>query len=308
MTFSIHPPVTLAKALTQLQAQGLARLDAQLLLLHLLGQSPSQRGWLLAHDTDVLAPALAPVLQALAQRRLAGEPLAYLTGHKEFFGLDLLVDARVLVPRPDTETLVHWALELLAPAPARAAQPALELGSNKPSPQSPALLDLGTGSGAIALALKASLPSLHVVAVDLSADALALAQSNAQRLQLDVTFGQGAWFAGLPATATAFDCIVANPPYIAANDPHLAALRHEPAQALTSGADGLDDLRHIISNAPAHLIDNGWLLLEHGYDQAETVRSLLTQAGFAHVQSHRDLAGIERCSGGQWRDAASPSL
>lgn len=306
--FSIHPPVTLAKALVQLQAQGLARLDAQLLLLHVLGQSPSQRGWLLAHDTDVLAPALAPVLQALAQRRLAGEPLAYLTGHKEFFGLDLQVDARVLVPRPDTETLVHWALELLGPAPARAARLAPDLGTAKTTPQAPALLDLGTGSGAIALAIKASVPSLHVVAVDLSADALAVAQSNAQRLQLDVSFGQGAWFAGLPATATAFDCIVSNPPYIAADDPHLAALRHEPVQALTSGADGLDDLRHIISNAPAHLSEDGWLLLEHGYNQAEAVRSLLAQAGFARVRSRRDLAGIERCSGGQWCGATSPSL
>ncbi|NCP41592.1 MAG: peptide chain release factor N(5)-glutamine methyltransferase, partial [Rhodoferax sp.] len=255
---------SLGDTLTRLQNAGLDRLDAQLLLLHVLGQPPTRRGWLLAHDTDLLPDAHAATLNQLLQRRLAGEPLAYLTGYKEFFGLDLQVDARVLVPRPDTETLVHWALDVLAlpSGAARAQQPAR-------------VLDLGTGSGAIALALKASLPTLHVVAVDLSADALAVAQSNAQRLQLDLRLGQGAWFAGLPDVSTKFDCIVSNPPYIAAQDPHLATLTHEPVQALTSGADGLDDLRHIIAHAPAHLRNNGWLLLEHGYDQAAAVRQLL---------------------------------
>jgi len=287
---------SLGDTLTRLQNAGLDRLDAQLLLLHVLGQPPTRRGWLLAHDTDLLPDAHAATLNQLLQRRLAGEPLAYLTGYKEFFGLDLQVDARVLVPRPDTETLVHWALDVLAlpSGAARAQQPAR-------------VLDLGTGSGAIALALKASLPTLHVVAVDLSADALAVAQSNAQRLQLDLRLGQGAWFAGLPDVSTKFDCIVSNPPYIAAQDPHLATLTHEPVQALTSGADGLDDLRHIIAHAPAHLRNNGWLLLEHGYDQAAAVRQLLQAAGFRQLQSRQDLAGIERCSGGQWRSPSTAS-
>jgi len=287
---------SLGDTLTRLQNAGLDRLDAQLLLLHVLGQPPTRRGWLLAHDTDLLPDAHAATLNQLLQRRLAGEPLAYLTGYKEFFGLDLQVDARVLVPRPDTETLVHWALDVLAlpSGAARAQQPAR-------------VLDLGTGSGAIAVALKASLPTLHVVAVDLSADALAVAQSNAQRLQLDLRLGQGAWFAGLPDVSTKFDCIVSNPPYIAAQDPHLATLTHEPVQALTSGADGLDDLRHIIAHAPAHLRNNGWLLLEHGYDQAAAVRQLLQAAGFRQVQSRQDLAGIERCSGGQWRSPSTAS-
>lgn len=271
---------TLGQTLASLQSRGVDRLDAQLLLLHLLDRPGHQRGWLLAHDDALLSTTLATNLEALLQRRLAGEPLAYLTGHKEFFGLDLQVDARVLVPRPDTETLVTWALELLA-------------GQQR-------ALDMGTGSGAIALALKASQPSLNVQASDLSAAALAVAQTNAQRLQLDVSFHQGAWFDALPPSEARFDCIVSNPPYIAERDPHLAALQFEPAPALSSGPDGLDDLRQIISQAPSHLTPGGWLLLEHGYDQAEPVRGLLSAAGLMQVQSRRDLAGIERCSGGQF--------
>ncbi|TXT35853.1 MAG: release factor glutamine methyltransferase [Comamonadaceae bacterium] len=280
-----HTP-TIAQTLTLLQTQGLERLDAQLLLLHVLGQPEHQRGWLLAHDTDLLSPAQLDTLQVLAQRRIHHEPLAYLTGHKEFFGLDLAVDARVLVPRPDTETLVNWALELL----------------HRPH----SVLDLGTGSGAIALALKASQPALQVHAIDLSAAALSVAQANAERLKLGVTFSRGAWFAGLSEPHTRFDCIVSNPPYIAEHDPHLAALTHEPAQALSSGADGLDDIRHIISQAPQHLVPGGWLLLEHGFDQAQAVRDLLSSTGFESVQSRCDLAGIERCSGGQLKLRALP--
>jgi len=161
------------------------------------------------------------------------------------------------------------------------------------------VLDLGTGSGAIALALKASRPALDVWATDMSPAALAVAQANARRLQLEVTFSQGPWLAALPVGTPLFGGIVSNPPYIADQDPHLAALCHEPTQALTSGADGLDDIRQIISAAPVHLQPGGWLLLEHGYDQAEAVRALLMQSGFTQVQSRRDLAGIERCSGGQ---------
>jgi release factor glutamine methyltransferase len=235
---------------------------------------------LLAHDTDLLTAAQATLLHTLANRRLQGEPLAYVTGHKEFFGLDLLVDERVLVPRPDSETLVDWALAVLPRGSA-------------------SVLDLGTGSGAIALALKATRPALRVHATDMSHDALAAAVGNAQRLGLDIGFSQGAWLSALPTETPPFDCIVSNPPYIALDDAHLCALTFEPQQALTSGVDGLDDIRHIVQNASAHLKPGGWLLLEHGHDQSESVRTLLLKRGFSHVTSRQDLAGIERCSGGQ---------
>jgi release factor glutamine methyltransferase len=280
MNYSDLPPQSLAQSLARLQAKGLARLDAQLLLLHVLGLPAHRRGWLLAHDTDTLDSALAEPLNQLAQRRLAGEPLAYLVGHQEFFGLDLQVDARVLVPRPDTETLVNWALEVVQ--------------------DQQCVLDLGTGSGAIALAIKSSRADLHVHATDASADALQVAQTNAQRLHLAVTFSQGSWFASLPDHGNRFDCIVSNPPYIAALDSHLAALTHEPQQALISDTDGLDDIRHIVVNAQKHLKAGGWLLLEHGYDQAPAVRHLLLAGGYQLVLSRQDLAGIERCSGGQF--------
>ena len=273
---------TIAQALQVAQAHGLERLDAQLLLLHALNQLPNDRAWLLTHDSDTIGDAALQRLDALVARRKQGEPLAYITGHKEFFGLDLMVDERVLVPRPETETLVEWALELLP-------RPLGESGGE-------GLLDLGTGSGAIALALKANRPELRVSASEYSADALAVARANAQHLQLDVHFWQGSWLAGV---AGRFQIIVSNPPYIAAQDRHLQALDHEPLQALVSGADGLDDLRRIITQAPAHLLPGGWLLLEHGYDQAQALRTLLQQAGFEQVQSRRDLAGLERCSGGR---------
>lgn len=270
---------TLRDALAQAQALGLERIDAQLLLLHILNRADAGRAWLLAHDTDTLAPSEQARFIALCQRRAAGEPVAYLRGMKEFYGLTLQVDARVLDPRPDTETLVDWALQLLAPLPA------------------PRVLDLGTGSGAIALALQHQRPDAQVSAVDASADALAVAQANAARLGLAVQFARGNWLRGV---AGQFDVIASNPPYIAAADPHLAALRHEPLQALASGADGLDDIRSIVAQAPSHLLPGGWLLLEHGWEQAEAVQALLRSAGFAEVQSRKDLAGIARCTGGQW--------
>lgn len=275
---------TLAQALLKAQTLGLERLDAQLLLLHALGKQAIERAWLLAHDTDQLPASAQAYFDACVQRRAAGEPLAYITGHKEFFGLDLQVDQRVLVPRPDTETLVEWTLERLAQ---------ISAGSDPL-----AVLDLGTGSGAIALALKATRPDVQVSAIDASADALAVARANAQRLKLQVQFAQGSWLDGVTGC---YHAIVSNPPYVAAQDRHLEALRHEPMQALTSGVDGLADLRHIINQAPAHLHAAGWLLLEHGHDQAMAVRELLRQAGLVNVQSRRDLSGIERCSGGQYR-------
>ena len=270
-------PRTLAESLQRAQTLGLARMDAQVLHLHALGRETHDRAWLLAHDRDELSSDLVARLDKLFQRRLAGEPVAYITGFKEFFGLRLQVDARVLDPRPDTETLVEWALELLPMGtPAR-------------------VLDLGTGSGAVALALQHERPTSQVTAVDASTDALAVAQANALRLNLPVKFVQSHW---MEAIAGPFELLVSNPPYVADADPHLTALTHEPLQALTSGPEGLDDLRKIIAQAPSRLAPGGWLLLEHGWDQADAVRTLLRSAGFEHVQSRQDLAGIERCSGG----------
>ena len=271
-----------AQALAAAQTLGLQRLDAQLLLLHALGRPDSDRGWLLAHDGDVLAGEAAARFQALIWRRAAGEPLAYLVGSKAFYGLQLEVDARVLVPRPDTETLVDWALQVLA---------------TRDMPDHAQVLDLGTGSGAIALALKKTRPALDVSAVDASAGALAVARGNAERLGLAVQFIEGSWLSNVSGH---FHLIASNPPYVSDGDSHLAALSHEPRSALTAGPDGLNDIRIIIAQAPAHLQSRGWLLLEHGYDQAEAVRELLIQRGFGEVQSRTDLAGTDRCSGGCW--------
>ena len=276
-------PLTITQALMQAQSRGLDRLDAQLLMLHALARAAHDRAWLLAHDGNFMTPAELATFETAAQRRASGEPVAYITGHKEFFGLDVQVDARVLVPRPDTETLVEWALDVLAAMDA----PGL------------AALDLGTGSGAIALALKHTRPALTVHATDASPAALLVAQANAQRLKLDVTFSQGSWLAALPEAGQRFHVIASNPPYIASLDAHLAALTHEPLQALASGHDGLADIRTIIAQARDHLHPGGWLLLEHGYDQAMAVRQLLLKAGFEAVQSRQDLSGIERCSGGR---------
>jgi release factor glutamine methyltransferase len=270
--------MNIEQALRQAIAGGMERLDAQLLLLHTLERAPHDRTWLISHNTDVLDQQTQEQFRTLVHRRAKGEPLSYLTGHKEFFGLDLQVDTRVLDPRADTETLVQWALDVLQDVPGAA------------------VLDLGTGSGAIALALKHMRPDLQVDALDASADALAVAQANAERLRLAVRFSQGSW---LDKVSAHYHAIVSNPPYVQAHDPHLAALTHEPLQALVSGADGLDDMRQIIAKAPMHLQPGGWLLLEHGYDQAAAVRSLLADAGLEAVQSRRDLAGIERCSGGR---------
>ena len=279
-------PLTCAQALAAARSAGLERIDAQLLLLHALGKSADQRAWLLAHDTDELTQSVAEAFGLLVERRAGGEPLAYIVGGKAFFGLMLQVDARVLIPRPDTETLVQWSLDLLLTP---AMPPDLEI------------VDLGTGSGAIALAIAHTLQAAHrsarVLAVDASAGALDVARENARFLGLDVEFVESCWLEKVNAR---FHLIASNPPYVASADPHLAALAHEPLQALTAGADGLDDIRRIIEQAPAHLLPGGWLLLEHGYDQAGRVRELLAQRGFESVRSRPDLAGIERCSGGRW--------
>lgn len=279
-------PRTTAQALAAAQTRGLDRLDAQLLLLHALGKSPADRAWLLAHDTDALSDDVTRELDALAERRAAGEPLAYLVGYKEFFGLSLQVDPRVLIPRPDTETLVNWSLDLLL---------------SDALPADAAILDLGTGSGAIALAiaqhLKTAARPAQVMAADASMGALVVARENASRLRLDVALVESSWFEKVGGH---FHLIATNPPYVADADPHLAGLTHEPLSALTAGPDGLDDLRQIIGQAPAHLYPGGWLLLEHGFDQAPAVRELLARRGFVLVQSRLDLASLERCSGGQW--------
>ncbi len=271
----------LAEALAQAQSLGVAREDARILLLHTLGRPLHDRSWLVAHDTDAMPPDAMGQYEALLLRRLKGEPVAYLTGRKPFYGLELAVDSRVLDPRDDTETLIDWALSLCP-------------SSSRPAPLR--LLDLGTGSGAIALALRSQLPSVEMTAIDRSEDALAVAAANAERLDLPLRLLAGDWFA--PVQDERFDLILSNPPYISENDPHLRALVHEPRAALVSGPDGLDDIRHLVAHAPAHLLPGGWLLLEHGWDQAEAVRALLAEAGFTQVQSRRDLAGIERCSGG----------
>lgn len=274
-------PLSISRALQQAALQGLPRLDAQMLLLHLMQRAAHDRSWLITHDTDLLSAEQQAQWSRLCALRLQGTPVAYLTGHKEFYGLELSVDTRVLDPRPDTETLVDWALELM-PAESRCR-----------------VVDLGTGSGAIALALQSQRHLAQITAVDASADALAVASGNAQKLQLPVQFAHGSWLQPL-AGQEPFDLIVSNPPYIRSDDPHLAALIHEPLSALASGSDGLEDIRSITAQAPEYLKAGGWLIFEHGWDQAEDVASLLQTAGFADVQHRHDLAGIARCTGGRW--------
>ena len=271
--------MTIDQLLRDAGAPGASRADAQRLLLHALGREASERAWLLAHGDEAVPAENEVRFQALMQRLRDGEPMAYLIGSQDFYGLELDVDARVLVPRPDTETLVDWALEVL------------------PATASADVLDLGTGSGAIALAIRQQRGQARVTAVDRSADALDVARANAQRLGLDVRFLPGNWLEGV---SDHYDLIVSNPPYVAQDDAHLPALRHEPEQALVAGQDGLDDLRRIASGAGARLRPGGWLLLEHGWNQAGAVRELLASQGYEGISSRKDLAGIERCTGGQW--------
>jgi release factor glutamine methyltransferase len=264
-----------------LAQSGLVAIDAQVLLAHTLQRD---RAWLAAHATDALARADVDRFFALAKRRRDGEPVAYLTGHRAFWNLDLVVTPAVLIPRPETETLVEAALARLAPSrPAR-------------------VLDLGTGSGAVALALARERPDVEVLATDVSDAALAVAAGNATRLGVtNVRFARSDWYAHLPGDAGRFDAIVSNPPYVASGDPHLAQgdLPFEPRSALLAGPDGLSALRTIVAGASAWLAPSGWLLVEHGYDQAEAARALVQAAGFKMLVSLRDLAGIPRVAGGR---------
>lgn len=269
------------------QQHTLPRIEAQLLLLHALKRSSTERAWLLAHDDYTLTQAQQHTFQKLLIQRTQGMPIAYLTGKREFYGLELAVDKRVLDPRADTETLVQWALELASNLPPHAA-----------------IADMGTGSGAIACALAQHIPQNRhttIWATDACQDALTVARHNAQHLQLPIQFAHGSWFSAWQNASKKpqLHLIVSNPPYIAAKDPHLPALRHEPIAALVSGNDGLDAIRTLIAQAPNWLMPQAWLLLEHGYNQAAAVRALFEQHQFKHIQTRKDLAGIERCTGGQ---------
>ena len=254
-----------------------ARLEARVLAAHTWQVSPT---WLIAHDTDTLTPAQTLAANTLLEQRLAGIPVAYLTGTREFFGRMFTVTPDVLIPRPDTELLVELALARI------------------PADQTVDMLDLGTGSGCIAITLALERPLARVVAVDRSSGALTIAQHNARQLDAPVEFLTSDWFSAL--SGRRFNLIVSNPPYIATNDPHLAEgdIRFEPRSALTGGPDGLDDLRQLIDHARHHLWPAGHLLLEHGYQQAAAVRAQLTATDWATVQSWPDLAGHLRVSGG----------
>ena len=260
--------MTVGEALRALEAR-----EARLLLAKATGFSEAS---VLAHAERTLPEEAERMFRDFAARRARGEPIAYLLGEKEFYGLPLAVNAAVLIPRPETELLVERALAL---------RPA-------------SVLDLGTGSGAVALAIKRHLASARVVAVERSAAALAIAQRNALRLGLEVEFHHGLWFA--PVAGVRFDLVVSNPPYVAAGDPHLSQgdLRFEPHAALVPGPDGLEAIREIVAGAAAHLNPGGWLLLEHGLGQDGEVRKLLGTQGLEGIESWPDLAGIARVTGG----------
>jgi release factor glutamine methyltransferase len=248
--------------------------EARLLLSSALGLS---RTTLEAHPERKVSPDATARFRALVARRATGEPIAYLTGQREFYGLEFRVTPQVLIPRAETELLVDIALETNAKR----------------------ILDLGTGSGCVAIAVAKARPQAEVTAVDVSAAALAVARDNAHRHGAKIRFLQGDWFA--PLAGERFDLILANPPYVAQADPHLAQgdVRFEPRAALVAGAEGLDEIRRIVAQAPAHLETGGWLWLEHGYDQAPVLAALLAAAGLTDIAQRRDLAGILRVSGGR---------
>lgn len=274
----------MADALTVRQAlaqSGLAPVDANALLVHVTGRG---RAWLVGHAADALPQQHVEQFFSMARRRRDGEPVAYLTGRREFHGLDLAVTPDVLIPRPETETLVDAAL------------------AHVPADATLRVLDLGTGSGAIALAIAHARPRADVLGIDESDAALVVARDNAARLGIgNARFERSSWFASLGDAR--FDVIVANPPYIAEGDPHLREgdVRHEPRRALTPGRDGLDALRAIVAGARVHLPPGGVLAVEHGFDQAEAVQALFVDAGATDIRRHRDLAGHWRVAEGRWR-------
>jgi release factor glutamine methyltransferase len=268
--------MNVAQALQRARQHGVDRLDATLLLAHHLQR---RREWVLAHADDELPDGALAAFYADCARRADGVPLAYLTGTREFMGLTLQVTPDVLVPRPETELLAGWAIECLRAMPAAQSRHKV--------------VDLGTGSGALALAIAAACPGVDIVAVDSSVRALAVARANAERLGLAVRFAQGDWWDALGGAA--MDLAVANPPYVAEDDEHLAALRHEPRGALAAGPHGLDALYRIVVAAPRHL--RGWLLVEHGWNQAVAVRDMMANAGLTRIETRSDLAGQPRCTG-----------
>jgi release factor glutamine methyltransferase len=255
-----------------------ARLDARVLATHVLQVNAA---WLIAHDTDSVAAAARSAFESLLSRRLAGAPVAYLVGVREFYGRRFRVTPDVLIPRPETELLVEQAL--------------LHLPDGAPH----RVLDLGTGSGCVAITLALERPHAEVTATDCSAAALSVARQNADSLNARLHFLPGSWFD--PVAHQDFDLIVSNPPYVAALDPHLhqGDVRFEPRTALAAGEDGLNDLRHIIRLAAAHLAADGWLWLEHGYDQGDVTQTLLHEAGFTAIQTRLDTAALPRVSGGK---------
>lgn len=267
---------TVARALA---GSGLIPFEARILLGHVMRRD---RAWLIAHQDAPMSATEVKAFDALARRRRGGEPVAYLTGRREFYGLDLEVTPDVLIPRPETELLVELALIRIDAA------------------QNTAVLDLGSGSGAVALAIASERPRCTVLGVDVSDAALALARRNASRLNLaNATFSQSDWFSAVPKLR--YHAIVANPPYVASVDPHLSEgdLRFEPPAALAAGVDGLSAIRTIVAGAGDHLLPGAWLLIEHGYDQADAVQAMLREARFSDVQSRRDLAGIPRAALGR---------
>lgn len=281
--------LSVGRALAQAREAGVSALDAQLLLARLLDQS---RAWILAHEDHTLSPSGEQRWRVWLARARSGEPLAYLLGDKEFYGLRLKVTRDVLIPRPDTEVLVDWALE--------------RLREHVRQRQHARVIDLGTGSGAIALAILSACPQAEVTALEASAPALDLALDNARRLGLALrgllndrasSRPDDRWWPALAGQR--YDAIVGNPPYVRDEDPHLSALAFEPGDALVAGPDGLDDLDQIVRGAPDHLAPGGFVLLEHGWDQAEDVQAMMRQAGLAQVQSRRDLAGHWRCTLGE---------
>lgn len=284
----MNNPETIAELVTaasRLITSDSPQLDAELLLTAALGKP---RSHLYAWPDKVPDEQQRERFKALTAQRQQGQPISYLLGQREFWSLDFIVSPAVLIPRPDTELLVETALELL---PKQAAK----------------VLDLGTGSGAIAISLASERPNWIISASDFSEAALAIAASNNRRLVDDrVTLLQGSWFDAAPA-GDRYDLIISNPPYIEDNDPHLQQgdVAHEPASALSSGADGLDDIRVITEKAPTHLLDGGWLMLEHGYNQAEAVGDIMKDAALQAVHHRQDLAGINRITLGQWRGAKS---